>query len=235
MKAKKSEKSKDTGGSSRLRIPDSRWTSLFHMGVPKSVKTVPHLSLDKVCRIEALSKTKRPHNLDPEIQKKMYRAVLDNPFNSGNPYCMCISSMGNDSLAQYAAALILSSAKLQYDERRTSWTSFDPPKWHILTGSYYDRYRDVDRPDTKGRDKRKPSLLVLSNLTADSSQIKLEKLRDLLEEYADIPRIVTFTGKDPISFFTHTLRYKLQGALYLNSSNRLGKTIQHDMEKIWQL
>jgi hypothetical protein len=62
------------------------------------------------------------------------------------------------------------------------------------------------------------SLLVLSNLTPNSTAAKLEKTRDMLEFYADIPRIVVIAGEDPITFFSRRLFWRVNNLFFLSSS-----------------
>lgn len=58
------------------------------------------------------------------------------------------------------------------------------------------------------------SMLILSNLTPNSTATKLEKTRDLLEMYAGIPRIVVISGEDPITFFSRKLYYKVNSIFH---------------------
>lgn len=50
-------------------------------------------------------------------------------------------------------------------------------------------------------------LLILSNVTADSTPHRLEKLRDILLAYSAIPRIVVVAGSDPLTFFAAKLHH----------------------------
>ena len=75
------------------------------------------------------------------------------------------------------------------------------------------------------RTAEKPSLLVLSNVPSNSTNVKLEKLRDILESYSSVPRIVVTTGEDPITFFNQKLFLPLNYACYLTTS-LVKKTIE---------
>ncbi len=59
------------------------------------------------------------------------------------------------------------------------------------------------------------SMLVLSNLTVDSTAVKMEKARDLLEYYSNIPRVVVCTGTDPMSFLCCKLYCPINAMVYI--------------------
>lgn len=60
----------------------------------------------------------------------------------------------------------------------------------------------------------KLSMMVLSNITSNSSPVKLEKVRDLLDAYSDIPRVVVIAGEDPITFMSRKLFYKTNSIFF---------------------
>jgi hypothetical protein len=70
--------------------------------------------------------------------------------------------------------------------------------WHSLYGGYSDELRD----DKTASDERlkKCSLLVLSNLAENSTAIKVEKARDLLNRYSHLNRIVVTAGMNPVEY-----------------------------------
>lgn len=80
--------------------------------------------------------------------------------------------------------------------------------WEELNSSYSDYDTDVC----------KPTLLVLSGLCVDSSKVRLEKARDLVNKYYDIPRIVIGGGTDPITFASVYLRTPVNSIFYSISS-----------------
>jgi hypothetical protein len=83
----------------------------------------------------------------------------------------------------------------------------------MLTGGWHDRLRD-------GADDQ-PSMLILSNVTVTSTNAKLEKLRDLLEMYAHIPRVVVVTGEDPLSFANTKLFLPVNHVLHLTTAKKV--------------
>lgn len=87
-------------------------------------------------------------------------------------------------------------------------------KWDSLTGGF-------DNPSLN----LEPSLLVLSGLTPNSTQVKLEKARDLLEKHSNIPRIVVVSGEDPVTFFMTRLYYSLNN-IFFHSSTLIKRRVE---------
>lgn len=87
--------------------------------------------------------------------------------------------------------------------------------WHTMYGGF-------DNPLLKEYDpidgKAEPSMLVISNLTPNSTGLKLDKTRDLLERFENIPRIVVGAGEDPMSFLTTRLYSQINGLAYFSES-----------------
>ncbi len=137
-------------------------------------------------------------------------------------YTFCISGTGTDSTAKFVAAWMYAQLLTAYKELASKEAfAFGKPVWHTLTGSFKDEYRDERR-----HGKSKPSAFILTNVPSDSSQIKIEKLRDILELYNDVPRIVVTTGMDPVEFFTNKLHFPLNGGIMVaNKSRRVTESI----------
>jgi hypothetical protein len=87
--------------------------------------------------------------------------------------------------------------------------------WHVVYGGF-------DNPLLKEYDaidgKAEPSMLVISNLTPNSPGLKLDKTRDLLERFENIPRIVCAAGEDPLSFLTTRLYSQINALAYFSES-----------------
>lgn len=62
-----------------------------------------------------------------------------------------------------------------------------------------------------------PSLLILTNLTPRSSNVKYEKVRDLIERHSTIPKIIVIAGEDPISFAATRLYAPCHALAYFGS------------------
>jgi len=81
-------------------------------------------------------------------------------------------------------------------------------KWHRVISGFHDDLL-VKKPNVP--------VLVLSNIVEQSTPHKLEKVRDLLDTYDTIPRIVCIGGIDPLKFFGERINYKLTCSLYLST------------------
>jgi len=94
--------------------------------------------------------------------------------------------------------------------------------WHTLYGGFDNSLlREYDPIDGKSD----PTLIVLSNLTPASTNVKLEKARDLLQRFVNIPRLVICAGEDPLSFLTTRL-YSEVNALAYFSENLVKRKIE---------
>lgn len=133
--------------------------------------------------------------------------MLTNPLH-GSPIT-CIGSMVTDERAKFLAMNIMDVA---IDMQRSgSHKGKLLPVWHRVMGGFPDALRDA-------KTKSNMSMLIITNVGPDSTQHKLEKVRDLLELYDNIPRIVVVNGCDPITFFAEKMRMPLQFAIMLNSA-----------------
>src|SRR5690606_24699313 len=99
-----------------------------------------------------------------------FDTMMNNPLK-GN-YIACIGSYPSDTRAKVIAANIVDRAINMQQQGAVRGKAY--PLWHRLYGGYSDTLRDSKELDPC-------SLLVLSNIGADSSRVKLEKLRDILE------------------------------------------------------
>jgi hypothetical protein len=140
----------------------------------------------------------KPKHIDSEQQIEWYSKVLENPFK---PWCFCITSDPNDRMAKLAAAFIMQRAIRMSSDRM--------PLWHDIMGTF-------DNPIVSEEVSR-PSLLIISNVLPNSTAVKFEKLRDILEYHSKIPRIIVSAGEDPFTFFQKHLYYPLNGCVYLRS------------------
>jgi hypothetical protein len=87
--------------------------------------------------------------------------------------------------------------------------------WHTLYGGFDNKImKDYD--EIYG--KASPTILVLSNLTPNSTSVKLEKARDLIERFCDIPRIIVNAGEDPMSFLTTRLYVQVNAVAYFSET-----------------
>lgn len=80
-------------------------------------------------------------------------------------------------------------------------------KWETMVGAF-------DNPAMR----EEPSLLIITNLTPRSSNLKYEKTRDLIERHARIPKIIVVAGEDPISFAATRLHAPVHAIAYFGSA-----------------
>lgn len=137
--------------------------------------------------------------------------LLTNPLR-GAP-TICISSFPTDLRAKLIACQIMNVAIDQH-QARTRKHGQTMPRWHKVYGGYKDELRDKDIQKERESDEY-PCMLILTNVLPESTPYKLEKLRDLLEKYDDIPRIVVLGGSDPLTFFATKLQYPLNHGIMM--------------------
>ncbi len=79
--------------------------------------------------------------------------------------------------------------------------NFQMPYWHAVTGSKSDDLRDGN-----GLEFMAPiNFLVVSNVGANASFAKTEKVRDIVSLYDYVPRVLVISAKEPVTFFTEQL------------------------------
>lgn len=135
--------------------------------------------------------------------------VFQHPLK-GN-YTFAIGSYPSDVRAKLLAVNVMNraiDAQMSGVHRGRAY-----PLWHRLYGNFADPLRDA-------KDNEPISMLVLTNVGVDSSQTKLEKLRDLLERYDSIPKVIVVNGTDPVSFFADRVRLPLNYAAYLSAEQK---------------
>lgn len=179
--------------------PDAKEARLLRIsGVPGYLFSERDVSLDRLVTYTSTTEGLKPKRVTKEEQLEDLAEVEDDPLH--NPYIMCICSEPNDLAAKVVAARVM----LEIQRRR------EMAYWHTVIGGYRDDLRD-DR-----KTYRRYDAIVLSNISANDSDLKIEKLRDILELYSDRPRIVTLTGQEPYSFF-NAIGYPLNYSLWLRS------------------
>lgn len=144
-------------------------------------------------------------------QERALERVLENPLSTN--YVMGISSFPSDAMAKHLAITLMMRAceKWASSARQRGRIM---PTWHRVFGGFHDQLRD-----SKGDEKL--SMLVISNVNELSSAYKLEKVRDLLEKFSEVPRIVVLSGEDPISFFANRLHFPINIGLRIGPTNRI--------------
>ena len=126
-----------------------------------------------------------------ELQEKSVTKFLEKPFVKTN---FIITGYNDDAKALYLAAFLL-QRHLKLGGKSPLWVNMAHVP-QILS---------------------KPSILILSNLTAESSKYRLEKARDLIYDYFDIPKIIVACGLDPLRFGSLRLHVPVHKMVYFKS------------------
>lgn len=157
--------------------------------------------MEFVCESEKL----KDKMISASTQEQGLTSFLKDPRQ---PLLYGVSGNPDDAQAKYFAAYLVS----KHIEALGVKASV---QWHVLYGGFAQSTVLRSHSDLE---ERKPTLLVLSNLTLDSTNIKLEKARDLIEHYDDVPVVVVSAGSDPISFFSTRLNLPINALAYFSSS-----------------
>ncbi len=145
-------------------------------------------------------------------QYKDLVSIMANPLR-GN-YLMAIGSFPSDLKAKHLACTILNHAITTFHgESRKHGRGL--PIWHRVYGGFSpDPIRDKSVAEV-------PSLIVLSNVDKESTPVKLEKLKDILEKYSHIPRIVVTGGDPACDLLVNRLHCAVRVSLYLGPTDRI--------------
>lgn len=202
-------------------------TKLYHRFTKdqdKQLKLCGVRYTDVMSKNDCLDLEEAAETIKPEINRLIPKSVnikkqiivaehlLDNAERYKGVFC--VSSFPSDERAKFVATSIIANA---LDRQKKAKKSYNKPLWHRVYGGFRDELRD------KSIDI--PSLLVLSNIDCThNSSIKIEKVRDILEKFEGIPRIIVLAGGDPITFFGNILHYPLRGGIMLGPPNRIRET-----------
>lgn len=202
-------------------VPVAQDTSYYHDSKMNNLKIKLDPNLLPILRSQGMNwaaQAQKPFDLQPTSFTATVEGLKPRPFprakqqqfiqsfmeNSFAPGTICINSAPTDGKAKLLAAWMM-----QHHYRNGGTVS----RWYDVIGGF-------DCPLLEER--ANISLLVLNNVGPDSSPTKKEKLRDLLEMYADISKIVVVNGCDPFTFFTSHLRLPLKGLVYLTNASVKG-------------
>lgn len=143
-------------------------------------------------------------------QYDSFMKLMQQPIK-GHPLIV-LGSYPTDSRAKLLAANLMLQAVNQYRQMTPKQRRGKAqPMWHKLYGGFKDPLID---------NGVKPSFLVISNITEESTPHKLEKLRDILEKHSDIPRIIVLGCKlDPVSFVAQRLYLSIKNAVFCGGQN----------------
>ena len=125
-----------------------------------------------------------------------------------SPVIYIVSGNPDDSRAKYFAAFLA--------DHHINSSEFSDVHWENINGH-------TSFNSGLARDMS-PTMIILSGVTTESTHLKLEKCRDLIERWPNIPRIVVCCGEDPVSFASTRLRVPAHAIAYLPSGGV--KTVQ---------
>jgi hypothetical protein len=134
--------------------------------------------------------------IEPSVQDRSLARFLKKP---SIPMIYGVGGNPDDLKAKLFAAYLLAAHCKRYKSDANPW-------WIQLTGGF-------DNPWING-DKSRPSMIVLAGLTPQSTNQKLEKARDIIEAFPDVPRIVVCAGTDPFAFLASRLHVPINGLAY---------------------
>jgi hypothetical protein len=177
---------------------------MVNRGAPKHLLK---MSFNLTDRELSAAKNEKSRAVMPSMQLMHLRKTLKNPTHGS--YWMAIGSDIQDNVASACALAIMQSATLKNISEPHSGAR--PFYWNLY-GGRWDRLRD----DAQFRDNLgRIGLLVLTNLTADSTPEKIEKAVDLLQMYSNIPRVLLVSGADPLDFAVNRLYRKPSRVLHV--------------------
>lgn len=209
---------KDSKGRYVVRVPKPRW--FLHRGVD----TIPGY----VWRNSKYTLQPRDFALEhPRLEKKIIsgsmqikslESFLHNPLYPG---VYGVASEPTDSYALYFAGYLA----YLYTTYKNSLSDADAVnlgdvRWNSLQGGYKNPLIHED-----GSTNPDIGMLILSGVTPDSTQHKLEKLRDTLIAYSHIPRVVVIAGEDPITFFSTRIHHKMT-QMYFHSGAIVKRAVE---------
>lgn len=184
---------------SKIEITDD-YKKLFMYGLPKNLLGSKPFELDDfVDTFNSSGDRLKNKRISKSKQIETFSKISKDVLYA--PYLFCVSGFPTDTQAKMLAAYLMYKAF-----KETKAKKLTPPRWHNI-------YLGFDNPILK--DGYRPSFLVLSNITGDTSNQKVDKLRDCLEHHCNIPRVVVCSGVDPLTFFNTRMHMSINGCVYL--------------------
>lgn len=134
--------------------------------------------------------------IEPSVQDASLVRFLRKPHE---PMIYGVGGNPDDTKAKLFAAYLVSAHCKALKGDANPW-------WINLLGGFDNTGLD----DTRSR----PSMIVMCNLTPQSTNQKLEKARDIIESYPNVPRIIVVAGADPFVFLAGRLHVPVNGLAY---------------------
>jgi len=148
-------------------------------------------------------------------QREKLQQILDKPLSN---YCVGISSYPSDLRAKQLAHQIMALACTEFVTNRKLYMNKTAPVWHKVYGGLKDKLRD-------DKSTEKPCMVVISNVSDEMTTLKVEKIRDILEMYHDVPRIVVSGGMPTCDLFAFRLNFTASAFIYIGPQNLLSTKV----------
>jgi hypothetical protein len=173
---------------------------LISRGVPRRLFDIAPFNLKN--KLSPFGK----HPVSTQQQIQQLKKVIDDPLHSpylyvmsGNHYSDIVSAIALCIAATVVVDLGLGSSKHCV--------------WHYIKFGKDDSETNLAA--------RRPSLLILDGLLAESNIMRIERARDILLKNSGIPRILLVAGTEPITFMQNRLRLKPDYALYVAEQTKI--------------
>ena len=193
------------------KIPDTAKQLMVGRGAPKSMLRFS-LTLDSNNVKNSEHARRQPISLSRQITQ--YTKSWEKPYGA---WLMVIGSDFDEDLAVVSALGLMYQSMSRHAKRPNECKQ--PYLWRLFGGSY-DRLRQNDdfRNGVGGI-----GMLILTNLAENSTPDKIEKARDLIAMYPDIPKVVTVAGSDPLVFSLEKLHINPTRVLHLGRNRKVSQ------------
>lgn len=172
---------------------------------------------EAVCRMKPEIRNVMNRGISVKKQIRQFNSLMNNPLRSN--LLIGVGSFPSDNRAKIIALNIMNRAiefqiqnsKSRRKNRRIQSKNY--PLWHKVYGGLGDEIRDNGKFDN-------PSMLIISNIGIDSTPMKIEKVRDIVEKFTALPRIVVVNGCCPMQFFATKLFLPMNYGFYVGPDNK---------------
>lgn len=187
----------DADTSNVPRTIDAKRTTILRASIPGSVwRQAPFRYVPRTFGVE--SERFKEKFIEADDQRTQFAEFLASP---ALPWIYSVSGNPDDLKAKYFAAYLAQQHIKALGTRANV-------VWEVMYGGFNNPLLTTDTA------RSRPTMLIISNLTPTSSNNRLEKVRDLIEFYSDIPRVVVSAGEDPLSFVATRLHLPVHGLAY---------------------
>lgn len=159
----------------------------------------------------------KTRNLGEPKQLEYFQKIMDNPLRGNGTYVL--NSFPTDLRAKQLAAVVMNRCVEHHADINNKFRKGrNLPMWIKLVG--------YGGPDIINQIRNSnPCAIFISNLTDESTQFKLEKLRDILEIFDSIPKYIVTAGQDPLTFFARKMFYPVTGAIRVGSATKVSNIL----------